>query len=184
MRGLEQGFHAVARAGLLAGMLAAFPVHSVRADDNAEPAITRTQYEDITRIESSSPDSEPPALPVTIHKLNDAEKGEMDRMHAVRVVKGKDWRDMTPQQRYDRVKSLRETMPGVSLMLTAPGGDLWAVPPGENGVNFDDILKKNLVRIWRLDEVESLHAVNSNSGNNPRDGRQELARVEPEKKTD
>ena len=177
MQAIKLGFGAAVLAAVLA--LSSLELsHGAQADDRAEPAITRTQYDDINRIEPPGGETAPAAMPVTVHKLNDAEKAEMDRMHAVRVVRGRDWRELTPEERYERIKNLRDTMPGVSLMLTVPGGDLWAVPPGEEGVNFQDIVKGKLVRFWTLEEIEHLPAtVGSTSGNNWRSGRDDAQLV-------
>jgi len=162
------------RAVFLVAAIAILPSGVALADGDPEAGLTQRQFNDIVRI--TPPDASAPAvaIPGEIHNLNDAEKAEMDRMHAVKVVRGKEWKRMTPEQRYDRIKTLRETMTGAILLLTVPGGDLWAVPRGENGINAHDILTNGRVRFWTSEQKEAMPvAVAPTQGGDLRFGRRD-----------
>src|SRR5690242_6370385 len=135
MRVPDGGISALARAGAMA-LMTLFSPGEARADDNPEAGLTQRAFDKVTEMRREDPALPPVAAPIHVHNLTDAEKAEMDRMHAVRVVKGKDWKKLSPEERDARIRGLREQMPNASLCLTVPGGDLWAIPPGEDNVNF------------------------------------------------
>jgi hypothetical protein len=173
MRVPDGGVSALARAGALA-LMALFSPGEARADDNPEAGLTQREFNKVTEMRQEDPNLPPVAVPVHVHNLTDAEKAELDRMHAVRVIKGKDWKNLSPEERDARVRGLRAQMPNASLCLTVPGGDLWAIPPGEDNINFLDIIDRDAIRRWTEAEKAALPvAVSNANGNNPRSGRQE-----------
>ena len=94
-------------------------------------------------------------------------------MQAVRVIRGRDWKRLSPEEREARIRELRETMPAVSLMLIVPAGDLWAIPPGENNANFQDIVNRKTIRLWTPEEKAAM-PVAVGSGPSRNDGAQDL----------
>ena len=181
MRVPDGGISALARAVAVA-LMTLLALGEARSDDNPEAGLTQREFNKITEMRREDPNAPPVAAPMHVHNLTDAEKAEMDRMHAVRVIKGKDWNKLSPEQRDARVRGLREQMPNASLCLTVPGGDLWAIPPGDDNINFLDIIDRNAIRLWTSEEKEAMPvAVSSASGNNTSTGRgdQAIARAEP-----
>lgn len=173
MRVPDSGIRALARAGAVA-MMALFLPGEARSDDNPEAGLTQREFNKITEMRREDPNAPPVAEPIQVHNLTDAEKAEMDRMHAVRVIKGKDWKKLSPEERDARIRGLREQMPTASLCLTVPGGDLWAIPPGEDNINFRDIIDRNAIRQWTPEEKAAMPvSVSSASGNNANSGRRD-----------
>jgi hypothetical protein len=157
MRDHKRGVGAVLRAAAVAMVLAVLVPGEARSDgDPAEQGLTQKEYNEITEIAPPPPNQEEVARPVEAHKLTDAERAEMARMNAVRVIRGRDWKRLTPEQREARIRTLRDTMPGVSLVLIVPGGDLWAVPPGEENANFKDVIDRKVIRLWTPEEKEAM----------------------------
>ncbi len=173
MRVPDNGIRALARAGAVA-MMALFLPGEARSDDNPEAGLTQREFNKITEMRREDPALPPVAVPIHVHNLTDAEKAEMDRMHGVRVIKGKDWKKLSPEERDARIRGLRDQMPNASLCLTVPGGDLWAIPPGEDNVNFRDIIDRHVIRLWTTAEKEAMPvSVSSASGNNANSGRRD-----------
>jgi sugar phosphate isomerase/epimerase len=139
------------------------------ADGNPEDGLTQRAFREVTETAESTPGQGTAIAPAYAHNFTDAERAELDRMHAVRILKGKEWKRLSPEERNARIQALRDQMPGVSLTLTVPGGELWAIPPGEGNVNFTEILEKHLIRIWSAAEIEAL-AVAVGQGPARRDG--------------
>jgi hypothetical protein len=150
MRGFEGGLAAVML------VLAVLVPGAAHADGNPEDGLTQRAFNAVTEIAPGPPDQLPNVAPAYAHNFTEAERTELERMHAVRVFKGKEWKRLSPEERETRIRALRHQMPGVSLTLTVPGGELWAVPPGEQGTNFTEILEKHLIRIWSQAEIEAL----------------------------
>ena len=150
MRGFEGGLGAV----LL--VLAVLVPGAAPADGNPEDGLTQRAFNEVTEMAPGPPDQLPAVAPAYAHNFTEAERQELDRMHAVRIFKGKEWKRLSPEDREARIRALRQQMPGVSLTLTVPGGELWAIPPGEEGTNFTEILEKRLIRIWSQAEIEAL----------------------------
>jgi len=153
----QNSFFAMARAVALAVVIGGFAAAPAWSDgDPAEQNLTQKEYAKITEI-APAPGNQPAiAAPVTAHDLNDAERAEMERMNAVRVLGGKAWKRLSPEEREARIRTLRDTMPGASLMLIVPSGELWAIPPGEDNVNFHDIVDRKIIRLWTPEEKAAM----------------------------
>src|SRR5690349_12428434 len=107
MRVPDSGIRALARAGAVA-MVALFLPGEARSNDNPEAGLTQREFNKITEMRREDPNAPPVAEPIQVHNLTDAEKAELDRMHAVRVIKGKDWKKLSPEERDARIRGLRE----------------------------------------------------------------------------
>src|SRR6185503_1571431 len=92
MWGFKGGVGAVLRAGTAAAVLALCLAGAARSDgDPAEQGLTKREYDKVAEIAPPPDNEEEVAAPVHAHNLNDAERAEMERMHAVRILKGKEW---------------------------------------------------------------------------------------------
>jgi hypothetical protein len=159
---LPQGSQRSGRARLRRWVLAVLMTASccgtgaALADEDPEQGLTQREFAKLVEMTSEDPEGPAAANPVPVHNLTETERAALREMHAVRIYKGKEWKDLSPQERFDRVRALRERMPRASLILTVPGGELWAVPPGEDDINFKDIVDRRAVRIWQEEEKSAL----------------------------
>jgi len=137
---------------LLLALFVFMPGLAVRADKLTEANMTQQDFHDLTEMESSEP-GESASTIVKTHDFSDATEQAVKEAKGVRVVKGKEWRSMTPKQRDERVRGLRKTLSKeVELVLEVPSGNVWAIDSKELH-KMDD---SKTVRIWEGDEVEKL----------------------------
>jgi len=136
-------------------------------DPPPEQNLTQREYNRITEMRQEDPTAPPVAAPAMAHNLTDAEKAFLEEHHSVRVLKGKEWKRLSPEERDQRMRALRDQMPGIGLILTVPGGELWAVPHGEDDATFHDILERHRVRLWTEEEKTAMPVA---IGNRPTSG--------------
>ncbi|HVO00580.1 MAG TPA: hypothetical protein VMT54_00175 [Candidatus Cybelea sp.] len=158
---------------LVALALATTVIAAARADGNPEEQnLTQREFNRITAVEPADKSLPGNAKPVVIHDLTDAQRRDLEALHAVRLIKGREWKQLSPEERDARLRAIREQMPNAGLFLTVPKGDLWALPFGEDNVNIHDVLNNRKVRLWTgAEEAAMPVAVSTGTGINLRQSR-------------
>ncbi|MBL8707883.1 MAG: hypothetical protein JNL25_01705 [Rhodospirillaceae bacterium] len=126
-----------------------------------EKNMSKKDFRDITTTESSVPGEEPTTPPVHVHNLDkDAEK-ELRDSNGVRIIKGKDWKAMTPEERDARLRQLKELRPAGSLfILEVPSGNVWVI----DGDVADDLFEDGVIRDWTFTQLFDLPQVRPTAG--------------------
>src|SRR4051812_1962865 len=110
MWSFERSVGAALRTGAAALVVALFALGEARSDGDPEAGLTQREFTQLTEIAPPPEGQVAAAAPVTAHNLTDAERQEMDRMHAIRLYKGKEWKRLSPEDREARIRGLREQM--------------------------------------------------------------------------
>lgn len=140
-----------------------------RAAD-AEPGpderdLTQRDYRAQTQTESSVEGQPPAPLPIVVHDLSAADEQAVKDAHGVKLVKGKQWKHETPDQRDAHLRQLRANLPrGTVLVITIPKGDVWLIPPEDKpgGVQddqnqiYEHLRVHNVLREWTEAERTAL----------------------------
>ncbi len=112
----------------LAGTLAFALPEPVRAQDPDGPEMTREEYDSIRQTESSVEGEPPVQVPAPIHKLTDDEEKALRDDGAERIIKAKEWRNLSPKERDARLRQERILHPDTDFLITVPQGQVWAIP--------------------------------------------------------
>ena len=165
------------------------------ADDtdpnNPDNKLTQREYNQTTAISPSPEHATTPAAPPTaVHSLTDPTKAALNTVHAQKIIGGKRWKRMSPQQRDDQLRALQESAPkGTSFILEVATGDVYLVPP-DDPTNADADYRKamndlqgvppgsgtGLIKPWQLWEFDKLPVA---VGNVPSSGPSTGRRGEP-----
>jgi hypothetical protein len=151
------------------------------ADDdpkqNPEAALTQREYNRVTATAPSpGHEANPATPPVAVHALTDPAKAALNTVHAQKIIGGKRWKRMSPEQRDDQLRGFQENAPkGTTFILEVATGDVYLVPPADPD-NTDKDYKKavddlqgvppgsgtGLIRPWQPWEFASLPVAVSN----------------------
>ena len=158
----------LARAVALSILLVAATA-SAQADKLTEANMTQKDYDDITASETSIPGQVKAEPPFPVHDFSDANEKAVKDAHGVRLIKGKEWRKLSPTERDKTMRDFYKTMkPSTFYVLEVPSGNLWAIDMDE----YFKLKKSGEIRRWAYGEKEKLpKAVKANSGNGQEDRR-------------
>lgn len=121
-----------------------------------EKNMSKKDYDDIIKTESSIPNEEATTTPGVIHNLDDDNEQILKDVNGVRVIKGKDWKAMTPEQRDARLRALKELRPVDSIfVIEVPSGHVWVI---EASVALE-LLDEGVLREWTVKEQNALPEV-------------------------
>jgi len=150
---MKLGMLLIAATGLVAGGVSAFPL-PCWADKLVESNMSKADYKDITKTESSEAGKDPASF-VKTHDLSDTEATAAKDAGAAKILKGKDWKAKSPKERDKFIRDFRETAPfGISIAVEVPSGNVWAVPLSAAAKLVED----KVFRLWQDAEVEKLPA--------------------------
>jgi hypothetical protein len=123
---MEAEMHIGARVVLAAFFLIVFGGASW--SDDPEPPLTQRQVTSILETEVAPGQSEKAPPPVSIKPLSEEDRKALKEEH--RVIKGKNWRAETPQQRDQHIRNLRAAnAPGTIFVIDVATGDVYKFPP-------------------------------------------------------
>lgn len=118
--------------GVIAAFLlfAALPAAPAGADKLTEENMTAKDYETITKTEESEAGKGIALPPAPVHDFNAADVKALKDAHAVKVIKGKDWKKMTPKERDKALRGAYGATLGrnSALFIEVPSGNVWAIP--------------------------------------------------------
>jgi len=124
-----------------------------RADRLTEENMTRRDFNTITETESSVSGERAVEKPFEVHDFSEATENAVKEAHGVRVVKGKDWKKMTPQERDARMRELDRSMAASTFfMVEVPSGNVWAIDQAE----YFRLREANSIHRWSQEEIERL----------------------------
>jgi hypothetical protein len=137
-------------AVMLLILMPAIPVH---ADKLTEANMTEKDYKEITNTESSKPGERAIEKPLEIHDLSDANVQGVKDAHGVKVIKGGDWKALSPKDRDKRMRELYKSMtPGTFYMIEVPSGNVWAIPEDD----YFKVKKDQTIHRWTYAEEAKL----------------------------
>ena len=141
-------------SGVIAvSLLILLPALPVDTDKLTEANMTEKDYKEITKMESSKPGEQAVERPLEIHDLSDANVQGVKDAHGVKVIKGKDWKDLSPKDRDKRMRELYKSMaPGTFIVIEVPSGNVWAMPQDD----YFKLKKDQIIRRWTFAEEEKL----------------------------
>ncbi|MBL8707884.1 MAG: hypothetical protein JNL25_01710 [Rhodospirillaceae bacterium] len=123
--------------------------------------MSKKDYDDITKTESSVPGEEPTSAPSDVHNLDKDKEQKLKDANGVRLIKGKDWKAMTPEERDARLRALKALRPeGSIFLIEVPSGNVWVI----DLESYHDLLQDGVLREWSRQEIERLPAVRPNPG--------------------
>jgi len=141
----------VCRRSVLAGATAAalIGIGGVRPasakDKLTEANMTKDDYNKITETKTSVADEPPAPAPTPVHNFSDRNTDSVKEENGTRLLKGKEWKDKTPEERDAYLREIQKTMPaGSRLVLTVPKGELWIIPPE----SYEKLTRDGAVREW------------------------------------
>jgi hypothetical protein len=118
-----------------------------------EQTMTQKDYKEITKTETSVPGERAIEKPLEVHDFSGtAEQGVKDA-HGVKVIKGKDWKSLSPKDRDARMRALMKTMaPGTFYMIEVPSGNVWAIDED----SYFKLKQDKTIHRWTYDEETKL----------------------------
>ena len=121
-----------------------------RADDKEDLSVTQVEVIANTITEKAPGETEAAVPPTQIHPLNEAERDALkDTNH--RVVSGKRWKSLTPQQRDELIRNLRKTnAPGTIFVIDVRTGAVYKfdpLPPTEDKNAKDDERLREMYKV-------------------------------------
>ncbi|HVO00586.1 MAG TPA: hypothetical protein VMT54_00205 [Candidatus Cybelea sp.] len=147
-----------------------------RADKLTEQNMTQKDYKDITNTETSIPGQTRAEPPLEIHDLSDANAQGVKDAHGVKVVKGKDWKALSPKDRDKRMRDLMKALkPGTFFFIEVPSGNVWAIDSDA----YFKLKEDKIIHRWSYEEMEKLpKAVRGDASNRPEIRRSEGERFD------
>ena len=140
-------------AAFVAAILA-FGSAAGRADKLTEANMTKSDYDEITKTESSVPGERPTEPPLEVHDLNDAaQQAVKDQAHGTKLIRGREWKSLSPQDRDKRIRELKKVLAANNLLIIeVPSGNVWSL----DRETYYRLKRDNTVHRWDYDEVEKL----------------------------
>jgi len=151
-RTMRIGLQCMAAAMLVAGTVFANGQPGW-ADRLTEADMTAKDFHDITDTETSVSGELRIEPPLEVHDLSEANQQAVKDAHGVKVIKGKEWKKLSPQERDVRMRELRRTMtPSTFFIIEVPSGNVWALDSEE----FFRLKEAGSLHRWTYEEQEAL----------------------------
>jgi len=150
------------------------------ADKLTESNMTQKDFKDLTETKSSVSGRSAIEKPFEMHDFSEATADAVKEAHGVRVVKGRDWKTMTPEQRDARMRELDRTMEEATFFLIeVPSGNVWVIGQEE----YFKLKESNIIHRWSWAEKEKLpKAVKRDTGTTHSDIGGARTRIEIERR--
>jgi hypothetical protein len=149
------------------------------ADDppktNPEAGLTQREYRAVTATAPSpGHEAHPATPPMPVHVLTDPAKAALNAVHAQKIIGGKRWKKLSPEQRDDQLRGFQEHAPaGTVYIVEVLTGDVYLVPPADPENTDADYRKAvndlqgvppgtGMIHPWQIWEVGSLPVSVSN----------------------
>jgi hypothetical protein len=134
-------------------LFAALPAAPAGADKLTEENMTAKDFKDITSTESSVPGEYRIEPPLEVHDFSTATEQAVKDAHGVRVIRGRDWKRLSPMDRDKRMRELRKTMQrGTFFMIEVPSGNVWAIDADE----YFKLKDASTIHRWTYEQQEKL----------------------------
>jgi hypothetical protein len=147
----------------------AFAIASAQADKLTEENMTKSDYDAIATVDATGKN----AGTVTVHNIKDPKAVEAG--HGVKVIKGKEWKRLSPKERGDRLAAFKaNTAQTVIFIVEVPSGNVWAIK------SSDALLleERGDLKPWKDDQTAKLpKAVKADSSNGQENRRNSGAQV-------
>lgn len=142
-----------ATAVLAAGILA-FGSGTGWADKLTEANMTKNDFDAITKTESSVPGERETEPPLEVHDLSGAgEAAVKEQGHGVKLIKGKDWKNLSPKDRDAKLRDLKKVLASNNLLIIeVPSGNVWSC----DRETYYKLKRDKLVLRWDYDQIDKL----------------------------
>lgn len=119
----------------------------------AEKDMTKADYDKLTETKSSDPADAKPVPLQPIHDMTNSGVKDAKSNGAVKLIKGKDWKDLSPKDRDKRLRDLKKPLkPTTIIVIEIPSGNVWAVDPDQYAL-FKIV---QVMTEWTKEEQEKL----------------------------
>ncbi len=139
-----------AMLGFLAGSWLATAV--ALADNLTEENMTQRDFDALTEMAASGPTDTLEEAPTPVHDINEATEKFIKEPKpgaapiGKKMIKGKEWKAETAEQRNAHIRNIRENAPpGSWVVISVPDGDVWVFFDAERNYVF---LNMYVVRQW------------------------------------
>ena len=124
------------------------------ADKLTEDTMTKKDFDQITDVQTSEV-GKPTATTVNVHNFDAAGEKAVTDAHGAKVVKGKEWKGLTPTERDKRLKALKKGLyDNIVFLIEVPSGNIWAVPD----VDVTRMVTDKSIKRWTGEEEAKLPA--------------------------
>jgi len=139
---------------LITFLLLTVPVGvAAHADKLTEANMTEKDFKEITHTESSEPGASRYPPPEAVHNFSDANEQAVKDAHGAKVVKGRDWKTMSPKDRDKKMGEFKKTMKyATQYVIEVPSGDVWAIDETE----YTKLINSKDLKRWTKEEQEKL----------------------------
>jgi len=118
-----------------------------------EQNMTQKDYKDLNKTETSIPGQLPSEPPLEVHNFDHATDQAVRDAHGVKIIKGKDWKALSPTDRDKRLRELRKVRAaGTFFMIEIPSGNVWVI----DSDTYFKLKQDKVIHRWTYDEVSKL----------------------------
>jgi len=124
-----------------------------QADKLTEQNMTQKDFDEITKIDTTGPGQANVKPLGPIHDLNDAELQTMKAAHGVKLIKGKQWKKMSPAERGKAIRDLSSKIgKDTALVIEVPSGNVWSL----DAARYVQMDQGKSIRPWHESERQAL----------------------------
>ncbi|HVO00583.1 MAG TPA: hypothetical protein VMT54_00190 [Candidatus Cybelea sp.] len=95
--------------------------------------LTQREVDALTNLGPAPKDGPPPPNLIDVHKISKDDKAVLkgkEEEGVVKIIDGKDWKTLTPEQRAQQLRNFQSlNPPGTIFVLEIPSGNVWKFPP-------------------------------------------------------
>lgn len=138
------------------------------ADKLTEANMTKKDFDELTKTETSVPGQRETEPPLEVHNLSDANAQAVKDAHGVKLIKGKDWKNLSPQDRDKTLRDLKKTLAANNLLfIEVPSGNVWSF----DRETYYRFKRDGTIHRWDYDEIEKLPKAVKRDPLNPQEDR-------------
>jgi hypothetical protein len=80
---------------------------------------------------------------------------DVEEAHGTRMLKGKEWKSKTPEERDAYLRDLKQRFPppGTRIILTVPKGELWVIPEED----YQRLKANRTINPWSKAQIARIH---------------------------
>jgi hypothetical protein len=129
-------------------------------DGDTKSNVTRQQYDSVTQhgVEGQPKAPEPTPVHNFVEEDGTGQQSvdrspDVQEAHGTRMLKGKEWKSKTPQERDDYLRDLQSRFPGARILLTVPKGEVWVIPEDD----YQRLKANRTIKPFTKGEVAKIH---------------------------
>ena len=129
-------------------------------DGDTRSNITQQQYDSVTQhgVEGQPKAPEPTPVHNFVEEDGTGQQSvdrspDVQEAHGTRMLKGKEWKAKTPQERDDYLSDLQSRFPDARILLTVPKGEVWVIPEAD----YQRLKANRTIKPFTKGEVARIH---------------------------